>query len=249
MDRHDKKHHPPPRQSSLPSSLIPHLYSGPQQARYSQTRTTLRPEGLPHHDWSERSTSTQHSSIHPGPSSPLLLGQHRRHFPPFEFSPLETRDRHSERRLPELSSTPLHRASDPRSSFPQRHGSPIYSDPVFYSSSRPSMSSRNFGHTLPPLSTQREISLSQTHWREGEAGPSSLLRPVSQEDSPSRHRRGLSHPMHVDQRPFDSNRRGSSGYEQGTFMFDQSRHTNDSDVYRPTSGHSLLSNIHIHSIW
>lgn len=233
MDGHDKHHLPPP-QSSLPSSLIPHLYSGPQQPRYSQTRTTLRTEDLPPHDWPDRPTSTHHN---PGPR--LSLSQHRRLFPSLESTSSEIRDKYSEKRLSEHLSTPLHRASDPPFSFPQRHSSP-----AFYTSSRPAMSHRNFGHTLPPLIAQKDVPRLQMQWREGEAGPSSLLRPASQDDTLYRHRRGLSQPIRVDQRSFDGSMTGS---EQGT-EFDQSRHMFNRDSYRSTSGSCLPSNIYIYSL-
>jgi len=169
----DREPHRQQRQSSLPSSLIPHLFSGPQQPRYSQTRTTLQTEDL-------------HSAHHTPPPHPPP-SDHRRQFPPVELRSIDTRDRQLERRLPEHASTPLHRVLDPPS---LQYGRPIYSDPVFHSGPQtPMFSSRSHTYSLPPLGTRHAIPPLET-WREGEAGPSSLLRPASVDEAViSRHGR------------------------------------------------------------
>src|SRR6266511_2838425 len=150
MERTDREHrHQPHLQSSLPRSLIPHLYSGPQQPRCSQTRTTLQKEDcLPY----DRLQSCRLSPLHPVSPSAPSFDQHRRQLPPSYLTTSDARDRHLGRSLPDPASTPLHRALDttPHSSFPQRYDSPIYSDPVYHSTARPSMAS-NRGYNLPPF--------------------------------------------------------------------------------------------------
>lgn len=212
----DRGHHRQQRQSSLPSSLIPHLFSGPQQPRYSQTRTTLQSEDL-------LSTSYPHDR---DPSS-QSFAHHHRPFPPLDVSPPDARDRHSDRRPPDPPSTPLHRVLGPPSS--QQYGSPIYSDPIFHSATHSPMSpSRPHSYSLPPLANagNRQVFQQLDSWREGEAGPSSLLRPVSHDESSLlRHRRGSNHPLRVDPR---SSRRGSPAFELAPSVQEQFRHRGES---------------------
>ena len=242
MDRTDREHrHQPHLQSSLPSSLIPHLYSGPQQPRYSQTRTTLQKDDcLPH----DRLRSCRLSPLHPvSPSAPPSFDQHRRQLPPLYLTTSDARDRHLDKSLPDPASTPMHRALDttPPSSFPQRY-SPIYSDPR---TARPSMASnRGYSSNLPLFTGHRAGSKSQTNWRQGEAGPSSHLLPASHDESLSNHRLGSRKLLRVDLRSSESYRRTSPGTEQVPPFQDQSRHMRERDSYHPSSNRSWPGKLH-----
>lgn len=245
MDRTDREHrHQPHLQSSLPSSLIPHLYSGPQQPRYSQTRTTLQKEDCPPpHD---RLRSCRLSPLHPAvsPPAPPSFDQHRRQLPPFYLTTSDARDRHLDRSLPDPASTPMHRALDTTapSSFPQRYGSPIYSDPR---TARPSVApSRGHSSHLPSFTGHRVGSKPQPIWREGEAGPSSHLLPASHDESVANHRLGSRQLLRVDLRSSESYRRTSPGAEQVPPFQDQSRHMRERDSYHPSPNRSWLSKLH-----
>jgi hypothetical protein len=183
------------RPSSLPRSLIPHLFSGPQQPRYSHTRTTLQTQDLP----------------------PTSLRE------PTSFDPpLETRDRLLERRLPD----PLH----PPTSL-QPYGNPIYREPALHSATHTPMStSRLETYRLRPLSNpdNRHIFQPPDSWREGEAGPSSLLRPVSHDEGSFGRRRRASNRSEV-----QMNRSPGVGPRQ-----EQMRHRGERDTYFPSSGRS-----------
>jgi len=186
----DREPHRQQRKSSLPRSLIPHLFSGPQQPRFSQTRTTLHTDDL--------LSAPYRQPPHPPQTS---FDDHRPQFPPLDLPSIDTRDRRLDRRLPDLPSTPLHRVLDPPPSSLSQYGRPIYSDPIFHSGRQtPMSSSRLHAYSLPPLSNadSRQANRPLDAWREGEAGPSSLLRPVSVDEAVfSRHRRGSNHPLRV----------------------------------------------------
>ncbi|KAH6912613.1 hypothetical protein BKA70DRAFT_1530651, partial [Coprinopsis sp. MPI-PUGE-AT-0042] len=141
--------------SSLPSSLIPHLYTGPQD---SSTRTTLsddfpRNQTLPPLDprlAPQRTTSNFDHADPPGGGRILAP------------SPTALMDR------------PGAVITQPTIPLPssQRFGSPIYSDPVFHAS-RPSHIPRQT--SFSQSSTAEPFP--DTAWREGEAGPSSSFGP------------------------------------------------------------------------
>lgn len=187
------------RQSSLPSSLIPHLYTRPQEtADDSDTASfgTILP--LP------ASAVTNEGTASTERASSLTL-------PPIvpAFSATSTRDesRHSPRYSSYGSTSPAPtdhilntRAQSPpersdsatiaRSlaslSIPPRHGyaNPIYSDPIYHTP-RP----QTFAHgpsSTYSLSVPQDIGIHRGGWREGEAGPSSLVYP------PARRRHGRS---------------------------------------------------------
>lgn len=144
MDRRDS-------QSSLPSSLIPHLYAAP---RDSSTRTTL--------------TSHSEDSDRDGPTLSLL--------PP--ITPYIRRSSSftaDDRQLPPvLPANPSHRSLEP-SSNPRHSVSSTYSNQrIFF----PSSQSSSTPVLLPSLaSLSADIFPDNISWREGEAGPSSLIHP------------------------------------------------------------------------
>ena len=150
------------RQSSLPSSLIPHLVyldSAPSAPRDSSTRTTLASHsGDSDHDGSNISSLPLISSIpphiHPSSSYPSI--DDVRHLPPV------------------LPANPNHRSLD-SSSFTHRSVSPTYAgsnQQTQFFPSRPSPTSV----LLPSLaSLSADIFPRNLSWREGEAGPSSLI--------------------------------------------------------------------------
>jgi hypothetical protein len=90
VNEHDREHHWQ-RQSSLPSSLIPHLLSGLQQSGYSQTRPTLVPP-------------TIHPRNGPHPVSPTLFDHHHQQFPPFNLILADTCPRCLDRGQPDVLS-------------------------------------------------------------------------------------------------------------------------------------------------
>ena len=161
MDRRD-------RQSSLPSSLIPHLYAAP---RDSSTRTTLT------------SHSDQDGSYIS--SRPLL--------PPVQ--PYIQGSSHpsisDDRQLPPVLPANLSYRSLEPSSNPHRSVSPTYSNQSHF---LPSSRSSPGSILLPSLaSLSADIFPRNSSWREGEAGPSSLIHP-GQRNYGFRHRRGASQP-------------------------------------------------------
>ncbi|TFK27705.1 hypothetical protein FA15DRAFT_678877 [Coprinopsis marcescibilis] len=140
--------------SSLPSSLIPHLYTGPQD---SSTRTTLADDFSP-------------PTILPPLESRLPQRRPAQQYDQPEQIP----DRNvssSSTSLMDLAGAAVHQPAIPLSSN-QRFGSPIYSDPVFHTSrSQPHSRPTNYSYS-PGF---RGDSAQAASWREGEAGPSSLL--------------------------------------------------------------------------
>ena len=166
MDRRD-------RQSSLPSSLIPHLYAAP---RDSSTRTTL----TSHSEDSDQDGSNI--------SSRPLLPPVPPHIRPSSYLSIL-----NDRQLPPvLPANPSYRSLEP-SSNPHRSVSPTYNQTLFLPSSRSSPTSI----VLPSLaSLSADIFPRNSSWREGEAGPSSLVHP-GQRDYDSRHPRGDSQPARV----------------------------------------------------
>jgi hypothetical protein len=170
------------RQSSLPSSLIPHLYSAP---RDSSTRTTL----APHSEDNDQD----------GSNLPLL--------PPY-IRPGSYTDN---RQLPPLAANPSYRSLEHRSV------SPTYrNQSLFFPSSRSSPASV----LLPSLaSLSADIFPRNSSWREGEAGPSSLV----QRDYDSRHRRGTSQPERVTSPPSTSGY-GSTSRELHRLDYPSSSH-------------------------
>ena len=186
MDRRD-------RQSSLPSSLIPHLYAAP---RDSSTRTTLA---------SHSEDNDQDGSLPP--------------LPPY-IRPSSYPD---DRQLPPV--LPAYRSLEP-SSNPHRSVSPTYGNQtLFFPSSRSSPASI----FLPSLaSLSADIFPRNSSWREGEAGPSSLIHP-EQRDYDFRHRRGTSQPVRVTSPP------STSGYGS------TSREVHGQDTrYHPSFSHQCV---------
>lgn len=167
MSRRQKPH----RQSSLPSSLIPHLYDGPQLPRNSSTRTTLPADER----LEEESTPEERPTP---PTTPFLLRPIAQpltipgfHPPPIRergSSYNESHDYLAAARLPippDLSRRPP--GSSPPISLP-----PIHGDPIYYSSPPRVPAFRSPPQNYPPPTPfhhSRPVSL-----REGEAGPSSM---------------------------------------------------------------------------
>lgn len=141
--------------SSLPSSLIPHLYTGPQD---SSTRTTLSDEF---------------------PRNQTLPPLDPRLAPPRAASNFDHAEPPGGGRILAPSPAPMMDRpgaviTQPTIPLPssQRFGSPIYSDPVFHAS-RPSQILRQASFSQSSLAEPFHTMA----WREGEAGPSSLPGP------------------------------------------------------------------------
>jgi hypothetical protein len=131
VNEHDREHHWQ-RQSSLPSSLIPHLLSGLQQSGYSQTRPTLVPP-------------TIHPRNGPHPVSPTLFDHHHQQFPPFNLILADTCPRCLDRGQPDVLSRlakPFCCDFDPHLPpiSPEHYGNPMRSS-VTQTSTCPSTSS------------------------------------------------------------------------------------------------------------
>lgn len=176
------------RPSELPPSLIPHLYAAP---RGSSTRTTLT---------SHSEDSDRDDSLLP-PIPPIT----RR-----SSSPIA-----DDRQLPVPPVPPSHRSLE-SSSNPRHSVSSTYSNPPFIYPSSQSSSTSIF---LPPFESfsAKNIFPGNSSWREGEAGPSSLIHP-SQRDYNTRR---ASQPARVNSPPntfgYELHRRHTGYYPTGTF--------------------------------
>ncbi|EAU85763.1 hypothetical protein CC1G_04980 [Coprinopsis cinerea okayama7 len=137
--------------SSLPSSLIPHLYTGPQD---SSTRTTL-------------SDDFSTSQLLP-PLEPRLPV--RRSTAPFDPADDKTTKNipSSSTSLLDLAGAAIHQPAIPLPST-TRFGSPIYSDPVFHASRSQYTRASSYPYTAPP----RSDAIQSVTRRDSEAGPSS----------------------------------------------------------------------------
>lgn len=233
-----------PRQSSLPSSLIPHLFTAPQQPRDSSTRTTLAPSITPSVAAEEAPFDIEQTYMHVvSPSFPMTpLVPHSS----FESRPgsrtyFAYESEHHDRQLAsssvslaELSDQTLHRLEP---SIPPVHGqrfaSPIYSDPVFHAS-RPTIPSRTPSYTFPPPATRENV-LQRTSWREGEAGPSSLLPAIRTDQRTSRGRRGSSQPARLGPQT-EMFERGSSSFDPDVPFGDMARRESEREGYLLSSG-------------
>lgn len=238
MERRENDH----RQSSLPSSLIPHLFTAPQQPRDSSTRTTLTPSITPSVAAEEApfdSEQTYMNVVSPSfpmtPLVPLSAYESRPGSRTYFAYESEHQDRPRSVNLAELSDQTFHRLEP---SIPpvygQRFASPIYSDPVFHAS-RPTMPSRTPSYTFPPPATRENV-LQRTSWREGEAGPSSLLPAIQTDQRTSRGRRGSSQPARLG--PQTMFERGSSGFDHAEVPFggDMARRESEREGYLLSSG-------------
>ena len=233
-----------PRQSSLPSSLIPHLFTAPQQPRDSSTRTTLAPSIAPSVAEEEPFDSEQTYMHVVSPSFPMTpLVPHSafesrpgsRTYFAFESEHHDRQLASSSVNLAELSDQTFHRLEP---SMPPVHGqrfaSPIYSDPVFHAS-RPTVPSRTPSYTFPPPATRENV-LQRTSWREGEAGPSSLLPAIRTDQRTSRGRRGSSQPARLGPQT-EMFERGSSSFDHAEVPFgDMARRENEREGYLLSSG-------------
>ncbi|KAJ4482085.1 hypothetical protein J3R30DRAFT_2123034 [Lentinula aciculospora] len=134
------------QRSTLPRSLIPHLYSAPQTSRDSSTRTTLPEPEEEDPDFQQQQRSFSPfalrplSSEHPSQSPPLAS----RRYPTYDH-PVQPSSEPPEMRLPHTVP-------------------PIPNDPPFYIS-RPAPI-----YSYPQMEIQQPFASS---WRVGEAGPSS----------------------------------------------------------------------------
>ena len=129
MPGYDGEHHWQ-RQSSLPSSLIPHLLSGLQESRHSQTREYVSPTVLPRDEPILSQTSFDHG---------------HRQFSSLDLMSENTRPRHLDRgqqdvlaRLSTLRCCGLDPHLPPI--FPERYRNPIRSSPFNHISTGPSTS-------------------------------------------------------------------------------------------------------------
>lgn len=185
-----------PRQSSLPSSLIPHLYSRPQHSDMptSAFATTLP---LPSSSGHESADFTERRELLPSMRTSFTL-------PP--LSSVDTpRGQHyvnyHTRQSRQADPPQIHRAVSPIDiplSLPshlssQHYGNTIHSDPQYHAvlPKRPYYGqSQNQNYQLP---VPQEPGPPRGSWREGEAGPSSYIR-TPYEARGSRGRRGSSQP-------------------------------------------------------
>lgn len=164
MDRRDRQ-----TRSSLPTSLIPHLYAAP---RDSSTRTTL----TSHLEDSDQDRS-HISSFPPDPPGPS-------YFHPSSSLPSIADDRQLP---PVLPANPIYRSSEPSSNL-HRSSSTYSNQTLFF----PPLRSRP-APTLPSLaSLSADIFPRNLSWREGEAGPSSLVHPRQRDYGARQDRRGSS---------------------------------------------------------
>ncbi|KAJ7761510.1 hypothetical protein DFH07DRAFT_815243 [Mycena maculata] len=165
-----------PDRSSLPPSLHAHIYTGPQHpqglsptgSNSAQEETELRASPF---EPSRQPPPILPPTLPPlrpiAPSTlPASFPDPRRQYPPYESVPLETLSLHSSTVLP--SERLGGSSSIPHGS---RYRSPVVSDPVYPPSGRPQGPQYTGSHSLPPVLPP--IS-GPGHWREGEAGPSSL---------------------------------------------------------------------------
>ncbi|KAK2465321.1 hypothetical protein APHAL10511_002675 [Amanita phalloides] len=173
------------RQSSLPSSLIPHLYSRPQLPRGASSETH---EPIPAISPVERDERTMNESAQPVSAltsvTPAMItstpvGGHgsARIYSPYGPMDLEMHSRGAS--MGAAGNVPMpgvRRAveSEPMPAGGQRYGSPIYSDPIYHIS-RPYLSPRGPGYDAsPPAPKEGIMGPTWREWQEGEAGPSSV---------------------------------------------------------------------------
>ena len=167
------------RQSSLPSSLIPHLYTRPQQLgdMLSGSGGTFRPQPRPSSPVTRGEARISDESVGP-PSTMALVATTS---PPFvqarssprDYSPYGPMDPNMNRRSTGMTASVnfpmpgVRRAVDAQAMLTrgQRYNNPIYSDPSYHVS-RPFIPYRGPGYAPPPY-TQRGAT-----WQEGEPGPS-----------------------------------------------------------------------------
>ncbi|KAG5729700.1 hypothetical protein E4T56_gene1044 [Termitomyces sp. T112] len=184
------------RQSSLPSSLIPHLYSRPQHSDISPTTafaTTLpfpSSSGHGNADFTERSeipSMRTHFTLPPLSSVDPPRGPN---YPNYNIRHSRPGDSYQIRRPVSPVDIPL---PLPSHSSSQHYGGPIYSDPQYHAS-LPNQTyyrrNQSQNHQPPFL---REPEPPRGSWREGEAGPSSFTR-TAYEPRGNRGRRGSSQP-------------------------------------------------------
>ncbi|KAF7314282.1 GTP binding protein [Mycena kentingensis (nom. inval.)] len=153
------------KESSLPPSLIPHLYDRPRDPpRSSPTGSTppaledVDPPGLLD---SSRQPAFPLRPLVPSPRAAALIDPHHP-FPGFESG---AQDPSTSR--PHRGGSPSDLAGPSSGPRGPAHGyrSPIPSDPAYRSSTRPSAPLYPGAHSLPPIATH------PPHWREGDAGP------------------------------------------------------------------------------
>lgn len=179
MEKREKEH----RQSSLPLSLIPHLYVRPQLPRDSSTRTTLTASPMPDDEDEEQNAQADSLLELPAPSFPLRpitpsLTQEFALSPRRAFSGKLEDPRTRTSGLP-VPPVPL---ADQRSVGPssiphgpaQSYAGPIYSDPVYHTARHQANPYTTRSYTFPPPAHPDQVTLPGL-WREGEAGPSSMV--------------------------------------------------------------------------
>ncbi|THV00814.1 hypothetical protein K435DRAFT_963784 [Dendrothele bispora CBS 962.96] len=144
------------QRSSLPTSLIPHLYSAPHPARDSSTRTTLLAQ--------DESDNQQQYDLdyHHHPEQPAISPFVLRPLPPVA-PPEPPQSRDYDPNYPVTYDESMLRS---QSTSTLTQGPPIRSDPAYYASS--ARHSQSF-EIPPPF----PYSINSVNWREGEPGPSS----------------------------------------------------------------------------
>lgn len=247
MERRDKES----RQSSLPSSLIPHLYSRPQHSdplsttAYQTILPLLAPVGK-----DEEAASTERTELPPIRSSfalplvpssfgpPGLLDDPRRpKYPNYETRLPAQHEQESNFRTASPADHPasgiirsMGSLSLPSHVPSQRYASPIYSDPL-YRTTRPE---RTFhGHSYPLAS--QETAVPRSSWREGEAGPSSLVHTIPHDIGGIRGRRGSSQPAQI------TRQSGTSNYRGGDVSDDEERRGRERERYLSEKDLCMLS--------
>jgi hypothetical protein len=226
MERRDKES----RQSSLPSSLIPHLYSRPQQPGDTSPTTPFRTAlPLPVSPGEEEEAETKElPSMRSTFNLPPVISS-------FAATSLLDDLRHSPRYLNyESRSVPNEHNSDLTASPPdnsssaiarslgslyipshvprqQRYVSPISSDPIYHTP-RPQRPHELTSSFLLPAPQDHP----RGTWREGEAGPSSLIH-ATRDQGKGRSRRGSSQPAQFKPRA-ESRHRGDESDGEGYSM-------------------------------
>ncbi|KAG6831922.1 hypothetical protein H0H92_006523 [Tricholoma furcatifolium] len=192
------KRNPQMKQSSLPSSLIPHLYTGPHQNDDSPIAAPLPPSLS-----SIRDPDATHSTRHELP--PMRTSFAHPPLPSVDASRAQTYSINDSMPGPLAAPHSFYRnvsPSDPHTpgitqsvgTLPPpshllsrpRYDSPIFSDPHYHTPRSERMYSQPQN---PPSPRSQEARHFRSSWREGEAGPSSLMH-TPHESTGNRERRG-----------------------------------------------------------
>ncbi|KAF9463055.1 hypothetical protein BDZ94DRAFT_649505 [Collybia nuda] len=206
MERREKE----PRQSSLPSSLIPHLYSRPQQSGDTSPVASFRaalplPASSGDEDEGEtKELPSMRSTFNLPPvisslAATSLLDDPRRSP---RYRGYETRSAPNERDPDLPASSSDHSGSATARSMGslyiaphvsgQQYTSPISNDPIYHTPRPQRPHELLTSSVLLPMPALQDTPRSS--WREGEAGPSSLIHATHRDQGRGKSRRGSSQP-------------------------------------------------------